>query len=106
MTSCCQAYPPKGIGPRCSAIGPERRNRQEQQCADDHDRAEQQAAEGEGVVAQGSQTERACSSSCPRKAAIAIGAMIGMKRPNMMTKAAAISHGTASGAGFGLLFRP
>ena len=39
-------------------------------------------------------------------AAIAIGAMIGMKRPNMMTKPPAMSHGTASGAGLGLLFRP
>ena len=42
----------------------------------------------------------------PRNPAIAIGAKIGKKRPNMMTKPAAISHGIASGAGLGLLLRP
>jgi len=39
----------------------------------------------------------------PRKPAIAIGAIIGRNRPNMITKPAAMSHGTASGAGLGLL---
>ena len=42
----------------------------------------------------------------PRKPAIAIGARIGKNLPSRMTNPAAMSQGTASGAAFGLLFRP
>ncbi len=42
----------------------------------------------------------------PRLAAITIGAMIGSKRLKSITSPVAISIGTASGDGFGLLFSP
>ena len=42
----------------------------------------------------------------PRKAAMAIGAIIGRKRLNMMTRPVAISQGMASGEGLVLLAKP
>ena len=54
----------------------QRGHRQEEQRADDHDRAKQQTSKGEGVVAQSAQAERSVLLQ-PSDAAIAIGAMIG-----------------------------
>ena len=42
----------------------------------------------------------------PRLAAIAMGAIIGRYRLNIITKAVAMSHGTNVGEGFGLLIVP
>ena len=42
----------------------------------------------------------------PRLAAMAIGAIIGRYRLNIITKAVAMSHGTNVGEGFGLLIVP
>ena len=39
----------------------------------------------------------------PRNAAMAMGAMMGRKRLNIITRPVAISQAMASGAGFGLL---
>ena len=41
-----------------------------------------------------------------RLPAMAIGAMIGMKRLNSITSPQAMSHGTAVGAGLGLSLKP
>ena len=58
----------------------------------------QQTAEGAGVVAQGAEPERR-RFFAPRLAAMAIGAMIGMKRLKSITRPAAMSHGMADRRG-------
>ena len=99
------SYPPNGIGPRCSAIGPSAatgRNRS----APTITMVPKSRHPNVKVSSRSVPKPNGVLFFIPRKPAIAIGAMIGRKRPNMMTRAAAISHGTASGAGLGLLLRP
>src|ERR1700722_10815720 len=100
-----RSHPPNGIGPRCSAIGPRAatgRNTSEPTIAIVPNNRNPNVA----VSSRSVPNPNGAVFFAPRLAAIAIGAMMGRYRLMSITKPVAMSHGTASGAGLELLFRP
>ena len=97
--------PPKGIGPRWSASGPNAATGRKRRAPIITIVPNKRNAKV-GVSSLMVPELNGVGFFAPRKAASAIGATIGRYRLNRITNPVPMSQGTASGAGLGLLFSP
>src|SRR5262249_51787423 len=97
--------PPNGIGPRCSANGPSTATGRKRR-APMITMVPMSSPANVPVSSRSVPRPNGADFFAPRLAAIAIGAMMGMKRLMMITSPATMSKGVADGAGVGFAARP